>query len=170
MRARGKHRVYQMVKRRTVAGKRPFEFESAAGGHDSHAVIRDRAVDDNCVAVAGVLAGDMHVLRDKSDTRRGQKQFVGLAGFNNLGVAGHDRYAGMAGRRRDGRGYLLQGGDIKTIFYNGGHRDTQRAGALHGEVIDRPAQSECADIPAGKEQRIDDERIRRECKAPAMSG
>jgi len=44
----------------------------------------------------------------------------------------------------------------KPVLDNKSHREIERAGAAHREIIDRPVDSQFTNIVTGKEERMDD--------------
>src|SRR5208283_1122528 len=91
------HRDDKLVQRSTVALDRTLEFEAFALRHDRHAVVADRAAQDDLVARTGKIGGDVDIVLDDADARRGDEDLVALAPVDNLGVAGDELDAGFGG-------------------------------------------------------------------------
>ena len=97
------HGRHQAVQRRGVAADGGLEAEVLAQRHDGHAVVADRAADQDAVAGPRAVARDLHARGHHADAGGGDEDAVALALFDHLGVAGDHRHAGLA----RGRGHRL---------------------------------------------------------------
>ncbi len=87
----------KVVKGGTVTADFGSEFEAFAAGEDGHAVIADRAVDQDDVAGLGVAAANVAVVFDDADPGGIDKEFISFAARHDLGVAGDDLHPGLIG-------------------------------------------------------------------------
>ena len=93
------------------------------------------------------------------DPGRGQEELVAGAVRHDLGVAGYDADPGFARRLRHRRGDPTQQIDRAAFLDDRGAGEVERHGARDGEVVDRAAYGEPADIATGEEQRVDDKPV-----------
>ena len=89
---------------------------------------------------------------------------------DDLGVAGDDRDAGLARRRRHRAARRGAAARPAALLDDRGAGEVERHGAADGEVVDRAADRELADVAAGKEQRVDDVGVGREGEPVAARG
>ncbi len=82
--------------------------------------------------------------------------------LHDLGVAGDDLDARRLGRPAGGVQHPPQQGDLQALLDHQRQADRQRLGARHGQVVDRPADGQLADVPTGELQRLDDVAVGRE--------
>ena len=155
------------MQRRAVALDWRIERHVAARAQDGGAMVSEQAVDQHRVAGAGAIRAQIDALADNADPRRGQEELVAGAFADDLGVAGDDRHARLARRRRHRSGDPAQEVDRHPFLDDRGAGEIERDCAPDREVVDRAADRELPDVAAGKDERIDDEGIGGEGKPVA---
>ncbi len=96
-----------------------------------------------------------------SDAGGIDKNSIGGSLFNHFGIAGSDRNMSPMGCLADAVQNPLQVGGWEAFFDNQGQAQRKRLGAADGQVIDRTADSQFADIPAGEKQRLNHKAVGR---------
>jgi len=119
----------------------------------------DGAAQEDDIAGAGPARRDLHTGGHRADPRGVDEDAVPLAPVDDLGVAGDDRHAHLAGRRAHRGGDAPEVLDRKSLLEDEARRQRHGAGTAHGEVVHRPVNREGSDVAAGEEQRLDDERV-----------
>ena len=92
----------QAVDRRDVRAQIALERQRVARGHDRHAVVADRAGDDDARR-RGSGRSRAPTRSQKRHARRVEDEAVDLAAAHHLGVAGDDGRAGLVAGRRASR-------------------------------------------------------------------
>jgi len=97
-----------------------------------------------------VGARQVHALGQFADPGRVDVDAVAVALLDDLRVAGDDAHAGLGG----GGGHRTRGsvevGDLESLLEHEAHGEVERLGARGGDVVDRAAHREPADVGAGK--------------------
>jgi hypothetical protein len=159
----------EAVERGAVALDQTVEEQVASSGEDGRAVITQHPVHEDDVAGPCVRDRQMDASRDDADARGGQEELVARAALHDLRVARDDFDSsltrGLCHRARDPAEEL----EGYPLFEDGGARQVEGYGAAYGEVVDRTAHGKLSDVSAGKEQRVDDERVGREGEAIAST-
>jgi hypothetical protein len=142
-----------------VALQLDLELQLAAGDHYRHAVVADRAGDDHLVTGADRAGAEDVLVLDHADARGVDVEAVGLAAFDDLGVAGGDSHVGGVGGGAHGGGDPLQVGDRQALFDDEAGGEGERGRAGHRQVVDGAVDGELADVATGEEEGADDEGV-----------
>ena len=130
----------------------------------------DRTAANHCVSGLHAVGGDTDAFGDDSDAAGIDKEFVAFATFHHLGITGDNLHAGFVGRLPHGLHDALQVGKRQALFEYEPGSEVKRTGTAAGKVVHRPVHRQVADIPSGKENRVDHERVGRACHAPFLNG
>ncbi len=126
---------------------------------------RDLTANNDFVSGLRAFRLDIDALWDNPDTRGVNKNLIGLAAVDHLGVAGDELHAGFVGR---GAHRLHDSPKIfhrKSLLEDEADGEIERLGAAHGKVVDRAVHCHSTDIAARKEDWADDVGIRAEGEA-----
>ena len=142
--------LYCLPERRAVAGDICFYPEIVPGEQDRTAMSADITGDDDAVSGLCEGAARLHTVHDASNGRRSDEDAVNLPFSRDLGIPGYDLHTGFRGSLFHRCGDLLQLSHRKPLL------DHERAGHIKrlrphaGQVVDRPADRQLADISARK--------------------
>ncbi len=84
---------------------------------------------------------------------------VALAARHHLGVAGDDRHAGLARGARGARDEGVEQLRLEPLLEDQGPGQPQRPRAGHGQVVDRAAHRQIAEVAAREDRRVDHEAV-----------
>ena len=98
----------------------------------------------------GAIRAEIQAGADDADARRGDEQLVAGAAAHDLGVAGDDRDARLRRRLGHRARDFAQEGDIDALLDDDGAGEIERRRAADGEIVDGAADSQLADVAAGK--------------------
>ncbi len=152
----------QPVQRRAVALDLRRERHVAARVEDRRAVLAEAAVDQHRVARPAAPGPELDALADHADAGGVEEELVAGALVHDLGVAGDDLHAGLRRRRGHRAGDGAQRLHLQPLLDDGAAGEVERRRAPHGEVVDRAADRQLADVAAREEQGVDDEGVRGE--------
>ena len=144
-----------------------LEFEPLAHAHDGHAVVADGSRNDDRVTEHCMQRTHGDARSHETDAGSGDVAAVAVAALNNFCVAGDDLHV----RCGCGFGHVVddcsQLRQREAFFKNKAGAQELRLCAGDGEIVDGSVHSQLADRPAGKKQRLHDERIGAECEPRA---
>jgi len=167
--ARRQHRRDQTAERRAIADKGRFELQALPLGHDRQTMVTDRPAEDDHITRAGAPGRDIHALGDETHARRIDEHAVTAAPLDDLGISRDDAHAHFSRRGRLGSDDAFQIIERETFLDNIAGGEPQGLGAAHRQIVHRAADGELANVPAGKEERLHDERVRGESHADGRS-
>ena len=165
---RGEECLNHRPEQRTVACDRGVDAVAAAREQDGAAVAADVARHDDVIAGPRERTARLDARQEFADARRRDEEAVHLAVAGDLRIARDD---GDAGRFRC---FCHRGGDGIEVVQGEALLDLEGAGEIArprahaGEVVDRAADGELADVASGELPRRDDEAVRRHGDACAV--
>ena len=122
----------------------------------------DVARDNDGVASLGARAGGLSARQQLADARRRDEDAVDLAAPGDFRVARDDAHAGLCCRLCHRGGAGVEVPQRNALLNLEGAGEVARHGAHAGEVVDRAADAELADVAARELPGRDDEAVRRE--------
>ena len=143
-------RVHRGGQRSAVGSDVRFDLEFVALEQDGAAVAANVAGDDD--AVAGLCAGaaHVHVVRDDADAGGRDEHAVDLAFAGYLGVACDDLHADLLAGLRHALDDALEPCGLEPFLDDEPAGEVQGLRAHAGDVVDRAADGQLADVPAGE--------------------
>ena len=148
--------------RRAVARDGSVDGEVAASDEDGGSVAADVARNDDGVACFGARAGGLSARQQLAEARRRDEDAVDLAAPGDFRVARDDAHAGSFSRLCHRGGDGVEVPQRESFLNLEGAGEVARHGAHAGEVVDRAADAELADVAARELPGRDDEAVRRE--------
>ena len=158
----------QTIQRGRVGLDLRGQCETFAAGENRHAMVADRAVDEDFIARPGGVAADLQVVLNDADAGGVDEELVPLAARNDLGVAGDDGDRGCLRRMRHRFEDPFQIEDRQPLFENEADAERQGSGAGHRQIVDRAIDGQIADITTREKDRVDDIGIGGEGKPPGL--
>ena len=132
------------------------KVEVLAQRHDRHAVVAQRAGDEDRVAGPRAVARHLDALGHHAHARRVDEDAVALALLHHLGVAGDDRHARLPRGLRHRLDDALEVREREALLEDEAGGEVQRLRARHRHVVHRAVHRQAADVAAGEEERRDD--------------
>ena len=143
-------RVHRGGQRGAVGGDVRFDLEFVALEQDGAAVAADVAGNDDGIARFRAGAAHVHVIRDDPDAGGRDEHAVDLAFAGHLGVPGDDLHADFLAGLRHGFDDALEPCGLEPFLDDEPAGEVQGLCAHAGDVVDRAADGQLADVPAGE--------------------
>jgi len=153
------HLPDKTVEGRGVADQIGVKGEALPLGQNGHAVIGDRAAQNDMVAGRGPARADIHAVHDPSDARGVDEDLVRGALGDDLGVPGDDGDPGGVGGVPHGLQNPFQIRQRESLFDDQADAQVERHGAAHGQIVDGAVDGQVPDVSAGKENGVHHEGV-----------
>ena len=127
---------------------------------NGRAVIAQNAVHNRHITRLDQVGGQVHIGRNHAHTRRRHEHLIRVAAPDDLGIAGDDAHARLVGLGLHAGDDAFQQCNLGALFDDERRRQPQGFRAPHGQIVDRAADRDFADVAAGKFNRINDKAVR----------